>query len=299
MDEGLVSAPTKSAKPTAKGQAKTPLSALTWRAEFKKRKIRTMSEDIGWWTLLICALVLLLLRTAVFNTGQNTLWNLLGGLGLLGTVIGIAWLVFTVIRQQWGVMKPFQPFCPQCGKYISADVEWRCGFCNGRNTRTRSFSFLYKCEHCGAIPKAYRCQHCEKSIFLDTANDDTHCAMMFIEPTAEAAKPIAELRKEELDTIAHNTTRARELCAQLDAELALKERQWKIDYARKERKSRSTGSNLEQSFAAHNDRYLEVHRIATRARKKAHKDYADNPEMFRLALMAIENWVAEQLGKVE
>lgn len=53
--------------------------------------------------------------------------------------------------------------CKACTKRLESTVQWTCGSC-GRNNRR--LSFLHKCEHCKAIPKAFACYHCDATIFL-------------------------------------------------------------------------------------------------------------------------------------
>lgn len=301
--KGVVSEPRKSEVANAAGEGQaSPLSpSLNWRAEFQKERMPTKTEStvaIAW---CILGFIPYTLAAWVFHSRKSVPWEVLGLLGFFGTVTGIVKLVSIVIRQHRGVTKPFRPFCPHCGKYIPSELEWMCGFCDKHNINTNIYSFLYKCERCEATPKAYRCHHqdCGEDIFLDADNDATHRATMFKEPMPEEAKPIAQLRQEELDEIAFNKARATELSAQLDAELDLSQRQWRLEQSKKARQSQSSGSELEQSFEAHWDRHFEIHRIAASRRKKAERAYADDPEMLGLALMAIENWVAKQLGEVE
>ncbi len=56
--------------------------------------------------------------------------------------------------------------CPHCGKYIETNTPWICGYKQCRNENVDDFPFIYRCEHCGAEPKAYKCHHCDALIFF-------------------------------------------------------------------------------------------------------------------------------------
>ena len=56
--------------------------------------------------------------------------------------------------------------CPHCGKYIETNTPWICGYKQCRNENVDDFPFIYRCEHCGAEPKAYKCHHCDSLIFF-------------------------------------------------------------------------------------------------------------------------------------
>jgi len=58
--------------------------------------------------------------------------------------------------------------CPHCGKYIETNTPWTCGFKQCRNENVDDYPFIYRCEHCGAEPKAYKCHHsnCGELIFF-------------------------------------------------------------------------------------------------------------------------------------
>jgi len=65
--------------------------------------------------------------------------------------------------------------CPHCHQYIETNTPWICGNKDTphRNDRVDDFPFIYRCQHCGFIPKAYQCHHCFKLIFLSEDKQQT------------------------------------------------------------------------------------------------------------------------------
>jgi hypothetical protein len=70
------------------------------------------------------------------------------------------------------------PACPHCGKALSSDLSWVCGFCDKAHNSPRFFSVFLRCARCGERPKAYRCHHkeCQEIVYLGPQVDPTHCA---------------------------------------------------------------------------------------------------------------------------
>jgi len=64
--------------------------------------------------------------------------------------------------------RAFGIVCPHCQKYIETNTPWICGYKQCRNENVDDFPFIYRCQHCGAEPKAYQCHHldCQKLIFF-------------------------------------------------------------------------------------------------------------------------------------
>ena len=87
---------------------------------------------------------------------------------------------------------------------------------NKQNTNTRTFSFLYECEHCGTAPKSYRCHHCERLVwladktdselrggdFITTGVEDKHCACRWIEKVPVAEESIADVERRKARKVA-------------------------------------------------------------------------------------------------
>jgi hypothetical protein len=89
----------------------------------------------------------------------------LAGLGCIAAYVAYKW--------------PSTFNCPHCGRFISSQITWFCGFCKVQNPEPKgvsSFSFLDRCPKCQSVPKAFICFHCGKSIFLDNDNDDKYPA---------------------------------------------------------------------------------------------------------------------------
>ena len=108
------------------------------------------------------------------NWGEGIL--LFGVLALLFVVVlpnWLAWwldialmaLMYYFVFHVWD-KDPVLIKCNHCNKLIETNTPWICGFKQCRNENVDRYPFVYKCEHCGAEPKAYQCHHCGKLIFL-------------------------------------------------------------------------------------------------------------------------------------
>jgi hypothetical protein len=71
--------------------------------------------------------------------------------------------------------RAFGIVCPHCHQYIETNTPWICGNKDTphRNDQVDDFPFIYRCQHCGFIPKAYQCHHCFKLIFLSEDKQQT------------------------------------------------------------------------------------------------------------------------------
>jgi phage terminase large subunit GpA-like protein len=164
---------------------------------------------------------------------------------------------------------PFRPFCPHCGKHVRSDLEWKCGFCDGKNTDTKTFSFLYKCQHCDAIPKAYRCHQCGQTIFLDADKDDKHCATGWTPPVAVENNEDSIRKKWERDK--EQLQQALEL-SRLATEVAKQKTQQRLAEAAgdpEKWKPKSPRELQEEEFARVQDVHLARLEIIARAKKQA------------------------------
>lgn len=70
------------------------------------------------------------------------------------------------------------PACPYCGKALSSDLTWVCGYCDTVHNQPYFYSVFLRCKRCGRKPKAYKCHYpvCGKVVYLDMDFDTTHCA---------------------------------------------------------------------------------------------------------------------------
>ena len=90
--------------------------------------------------------------------------------------------------------RPIRLKCKGCHKTITSSTPWICSTCKQVNTRVNDFPFVYKCERCGAEPKAYRCHHkeCGNMIFLTEDHDSTDFAYR-----VNSEAPVSESEKED------------------------------------------------------------------------------------------------------
>jgi hypothetical protein len=72
--------------------------------------------------------------------------------------------------------RPIRVRCRNCRKVILSNTPWFCVVCKKPNLNATQFPFVYKCEHCGAEPKAYRCHNpaCKQLIYLSEDEDATN-----------------------------------------------------------------------------------------------------------------------------
>jgi len=70
------------------------------------------------------------------------------------------------------------PACPYCGKALSSDLTWVCGYCDTVHNKPYFFSVFLRCKRCGRKPKAYKCHYpiCGKIVYFDLDFDATHGA---------------------------------------------------------------------------------------------------------------------------
>jgi hypothetical protein len=102
-------------------------------------------------------------------------------------IAAAAFVYFVVLRKQ-----PLLLECPNCGKVVSSNTPWVCGFCGAKNSDTLKFPFINQCASCGIEPKAYRCHHrdCGRLIFLGPdrqAENYACCASTAPTPTIDKA----------------------------------------------------------------------------------------------------------------
>jgi predicted RNA-binding Zn-ribbon protein involved in translation (DUF1610 family) len=123
-------------------QTVDPLSARQWF---------TWKEPITWASSIVVFTFLFFVLTLVF-----------GGLPafIIAFIAAFCLHFFYLDKRAIGIE------CPHCGKYIETNTPWICGYKQCRNENVDDFPFIYRCEHCGAEPKAYKCHHCDSLIFF-------------------------------------------------------------------------------------------------------------------------------------
>jgi hypothetical protein len=89
--------------------------------------------------------------------------------------------------------------CSHCGNYLSTNTPWICGNKDTphRNDQFKDFPFIYQCQHCGFIPKAYECHHCYKLIFLSEDKQQTAYAKCADIPP-QKPEPVTKSKKMEV-----------------------------------------------------------------------------------------------------
>ena len=291
-----MSEPTKSTggEPAGEDQAKAQCASFGWRFEFGLTMPVSYNRDFFPAFLILLAGILVYLMAGLTIGNSKVTGYILCVTAILMVVGGLGRLMWLCVRQGLAVIMPFRPFCPHCGKHVASDVQWKCGFCDKKNTNTRRFSFLNKCEHCDAAPKAYLCHNCGETIFLDEHENAKHCARIFVEPTREEVKPIAELKSEQI-----KLKKLDIMIAQMDTELALAKQTLRGVQLQRKELGLSKHDRLQESYDEHEALHTKIHEIAAKQEREAREKYSGNPQMLELKLQSIRDWVAKQLGSME
>jgi hypothetical protein len=184
--------------------------------------------------------------------------------------------------------KPLKMFCEHCGKFIPSDIEWICGYCNMENLRTKSYSFLHKCEQCKRSPKSFHCPHCNRISFFDETHDDRHPARSNHQPVSVPA--IVETNEQiRAQKILEREERKAELeykivCARLDLDLETLEKK------REMLKKKSPEQILKDDSTEHDSIFITVHKIAKENLQTYEKEFADDPELMEMARLSVQKW---------
>ena len=193
-------------------------------------------------------------------------------------------LIFTLGLRR----KPLNLFCEHCGKFIPSDMEWVCGYCNIKNTRTKRYSFLYKCERCKHPPKSFHCPHCDGIIFFDKKRDRKHPArnshQQISEPTATEKAEQARAKKLHDREERKSELEYKIVCARLDTELATIKKHHEM------LKKKSPAQALEQDFLEHDAHFMAVHKIAKRSLEVYEKEFASDPELLDMGKLSVKKW---------
>lgn len=139
--------------------------------------------------------------------------NVIGLIIADGVGIGLAFY----LKALWD-KRPIKITCGHCDKVILSNTPWVCGECEAGNTDTDFFPFCFKCKSCTATPKAYKCHHCNKIIFLSEDKDKTKYAYRLHSPKE---KPKADEHLEKVEELRKSrTVKAEELSeARVEEEL--------------------------------------------------------------------------------
>ena len=143
--------------------------------------LREKYENHVWmWRLLtvVCGLAYTFLTTGGvtsiehFGWSYRPAWYLLAG-GTGGLVAACwAFIRSATVILRWD--------CVACGMRLESNVPWVCGSCTRENRRK---SFLRKCRHCKAEPKAFACYHCDHNTYFVQGERDVRTrARMIREP---------------------------------------------------------------------------------------------------------------------
>ncbi len=174
-------------------------------------------------------------------------------------------------------------FCKSCGKFVQHDSEWMCGYCDSLN----SISLYERCRKCGTAPLAYRCHHCQKSIFFGPELTETHVAhKKGPPPIVETEADVERQRGQEKRKKEHDL-----LIAKLDAQLI----QEKARLKQIETDSQPKQSPLLEDYEEHKQHYLMIHEIVAKELAEADAKYKDNEEMRGRFREVIDSWREKHL----
>ena len=229
---------------------------------------------------------------AIFVPAEAIMSLVLGG--FIGSVIVIAGLFIAYFFLMQG--RPINITCESCNKTILSSTPWICPVCRKNNLNTSEFSFLYRCEHCNAEPKAYECHHknCGAYLYLTADESELLCAKSIGAPerkTPELPSP-QEVLKEEREQARWKRQGERETTqweiekSRLDADLAQATANLKM--VKGEKKS------LEEDLAERKAKALRLHEIYEREREAAEK--IENINLREMTFDFLEDWKNRHLG---
>jgi len=207
--------------------------------------------------------------------------------------IAIAYVVFFHVLAKRAIAIT----CPNCKGYIETNTPWKCGNpnCRKNNERVDDFPFVYHCEHCSVEPKAYKCHHCEKTIFLGRDMLTTLCATL-IKPEKKSAPPppkkdpVVDKITQENDTIRETEYKLRK--AKLDLELKGVQKNLEPD------KELTEEEILEKSAARFKDRLTSGPKIVERWKAENARIYKDNPLEREKQDANADQWALNNLDKM-
>lgn len=291
MDEGVSSETQREGGERASASEAAQKKALHWRGEFAftrgfdfKRAMIALSSCLGF----------------------GLAGTVLNAVGVPGIAIGVALggssaVMILLLTRLVLSFRRMNLFCPHCGKHIASDVEWRCGRCDKRSTDALRYSFLYKCEHCGAAPESYRCHHCGRLIFLTeqqaAKGGDGHAASKWEEiiperqETAEErarrfeGQTTAVMRELELERATGELVETR-MCVW--EKLSARKRAIESGDERRRTPPKNKEEELRASLEKFNESKRAAHRIRQEAEEKVEEKYLAKLEQFKMDAEARE-----------
>jgi hypothetical protein len=188
-------------------------------------------------------------------------------------------------------VKPLRLFCNHCGKYIPSDSEWRCGYCDTENLRTKLYSFLRKCQQCKRPPKAFICPHCKEPNFLDKKRDATHAAwnIRTVVPAVVAnAEELRSWRKQGREDEKSGLQHEIEI-AKLNAELIMVKKS--VEFKEK----KSIKESLEESLTEFEANTMGARMAAKNRRELYAKEVNNDPDLLRDYDEMLQAWLDNYL----
>ncbi len=191
--------------------------------------------------------------------------------------------------------RAFGIVCPHCQKYIETNTPWICGYKQCRNENVDDFPFIYRCQHCGAEPKAYQCHHldCQKLIFF--TKDEQKINFAKCVNVSDRPKPVKIIKDKDADEMAKldkgiQLTERMVKKAKLDLELkGVKENLKPV----KEMTQEEILSKSAQEFV---DRNMSGPKIVERLKAKNAEIFKDNPDELKKQNLLVDQWATNHLG---
>ena len=216
---------------------------------------------------------------------QNLVDPLLGD----AIAIAVAFCVFFFVLHK----RAIRIVCPHphCGKYIETNTPWICGFKQCRNERVDDFPFIYRCEHCGAEPKAYQCHHCGQLIFFTKDQQEINYAKC-----VNISEKVPKHRKKDktADNIAKEQKDIRERehkirLGRLDIELK------EIEKITNPPKEKTQQELLEESALRFKDRNMSGAEIVQRMKADNAVKFKNDPVELEKQNMLVDRWATDNL----
>ena len=175
---------------------------------------------------------------------------------------------------------------------IETNTPWICGFKQCRNERVDDFPFIYRCQHCGAEPKAYQCHHCGELIFFTTDQQKINYAKCVNIPVKTTPA--------EKDRTAEKITKQHEEKRDLMHELEVTQLKGDLKEAKKrveDPKEKTERQILEESIARFVDRNMSGAAIVQRLKAENADKYKDNPEELERQNLLVDQWEKNNFDK--
>jgi len=202
--------------------------------------------------------------------------------------------------------------CNHCGNTIITNVPWMYGFCQKLNTNTDDFPFIHRCEHCGAEPRAYKCHHCEKLIFLSEDQLTTsyaryvHATVVKNRPTVNNINPHERVKRKLKDKleIAQLTNELAEITQRGPEKRDLEQQVLKARLTNELKAESQKGESLtkktakdkaEESFSRNHDARMAAIDIARREKAANAVKYKDDPYLLERADDSVDAWLKDQM----